>query len=425
MRFAVLAIGDELMEGRSVDRNSAAISRHLVALGFEPREHLTLPDDQALIEARLRELAPRVELIVSTGGLGPTLDDVTRAAFAAAGGHALERDRGVEAALERFFAELGRDFAETNRRQADFPSGARVLDNPHGTAPGFATRIGETLCLVLPGPPREMQPMLEGPATEALAAEGLVAGAPARRRFYLALLSESAFAQEVADNGNWMAPGADPRMGVTAADGVLAVELMARSMGAASEAALEERAAAFRALFGDAIYSETEKRLERVVVERLLSKSAAGVTVATGESCTGGAIAAALCSVPGASAVFREGFVTYSNAAKQRDLGVPAELLEAHGAVSEEVVRAMATGLAERTGARLCLTVSGIAGTDGGPDGGSEEKPVGLVWFGLAVDGEVLAVERRFPPVGRARIQRFAVHTGLGLLLDALERLSG
>lgn len=418
MRFAVLAIGDELMEGRSVDRNTAAISQHLVALGFDPREHLTLPDDQELIEARLRELAPRVDLIVSTGGLGPTLDDVTRAAFAAAGDHALVRDREVEVALERFFTELGRDFAETNRRQADFPAGARVLDNPHGTAPGFATRIGGTVCLVLPGPPREMQPMLEGPATEALAAEGLVAGAPARRRFYLALLSESAFAQEVADNGNWMAPGADPRMGVTAADGVLAVELMARSTDPASETALEDRAAAFRDLFGDAIYSETEKRIERVVVERLV---AAGMTVATGESCTGGAIAASLCSVPGASDAFREGFVTYSNAAKQRDLGVSAALLEAHGAVSEPVVRAMATGLAERTGARLCLTVSGVAG----PDGGTDDKPVGLVWFGLSVDGEVLAVERRFPPVGRARIQRFAVHTGLGLLLDALERLSG
>lgn len=416
--FAVLAIGDELLEGRHVDRNSAAISQHMVALGFEPHVHVTLPDDEDQISARLLALSDSVDVILSTGGLGPTLDDVTRAAFARAAGKPLERDRDVEAALERFFAELQRDMVEANRRQADFPRGATVLANPHGTAPGFATRIGTTLCLVMPGPPKEMLPMLVGPATDALVAAKLVGGVPARQSFYLALTSESTFAQTVAEHGNWMAPGADPRMGVTAADGLLAVELVARSLDGASGARLEERARAFRALFGDAIYSETDKRLERVLVERLIER---GISVSTAESCTGGGVAAALCAVPDASRVFERGFVTYSNAAKTELLGVPPALLEKHGAVSAEVVEAMARGLFERSGARLCVAVSGIAG----PGGGSAAKPVGLVWFGLALDGVVESFERRFPPVGRGRIQTYARHTALGALLGAIERLSG
>lgn len=416
--FLVLAIGDELMEGRHVDRNSAAISRHLVQLGFEPREHVTLPDDEDLLEARLMALAPTVDLIVSTGGLGPTLDDVTRSAFARAGGRPLERNVDVESALIRFFAELGREMAPTNRRQADFPEGARVLANPHGTAPGFATHIGTTLCLVMPGPPREMLPMLEGPATAALVEAGLVQGAPKRQSFYLAALSESAFAQTVADAGNWMAAGSDPRMGVTAADGVLAVEMVARHLTPASEAKLVERAAAFRLLFAESIYSETDKRIERVLVQRLIER---GITLALAESCTGGGVAAMVCSVPGASAIFEQGWVTYSDRAKTAQLGVPVELLQVHGAVSAPIVEAMARGLHAATGARLCLSISGVAG----PDGGSESKPVGLVWFGLAIDGVVESFERRFPPVGRERIQTFARHTGIGALLAAIERLSG
>lgn len=423
-RFAVLAIGDELMEGRHVDRNSAAISKHLVGLGFTPREHLTLPDDEDLIARRVAELAAEVDLIVSTGGLGPTLDDVTRAAFARAGRHELVRFREVEGELEAFFARLGREMAETNRRQADFPAGATPLVNPHGTAPGFVSTIETqraggshtTLCLVMPGPPREMLPMLEGPATEALAASKLIGGVPARRSFYLALVSESAFAQSVAEHGNWMAPDADPRMGVTASDGLLAVELVARSLEAASTARLEARAAAFAELFGAAIYSERDKRLERVLVERLI---AAGVSVATAESCTGGGVAAQLCAVPGASGVFERGFVTYSNAAKHELLGVPTATLEAHGAVSAETVEAMARGLFERSGARLCIAISGIAG----PDGGSDAKPVGLVWFGLAVDGKARSFERRFPSVGRARVQTYARHTALAALLEAAREL--
>jgi nicotinamide-nucleotide amidase len=235
----------------------------------------------------------------------------------------------------------------------------------------------------------------------------------ASRHAYLSGLAESAFADRA---GAWMERDANPRMGVTAHHGVLRVSLRARAATSEGARALvEERAAQLRERFGHEIFSEDEPRLELALGRALIERR---LPVATAESCTGGLVAQLLTDVPGISAVFREGWITYTDQAKVARLGVPAELIERHGAVSAEVAAAMAAGAARASGARVSLSVTGIAG----PQGGSPAKPVGLVWLGLCVDGEVLTREQRFPPVGREHVRLFAAHAALDLMLRHLPR---
>jgi nicotinamide-nucleotide amidase len=237
--------------------------------------------------------------------------------------------------------------------------------------------------------------------------------------FHLVGLGESDFADRA---GDWMARSAEPRMGVTSHTGVLTVSL--RALAATPEEArrlLEERRAAFLERFGEHVYSEdgagpAEPDLAVVVGRALIER---GVTLTTAESCTGGLLAQRLTAVPGISAVYPGGWITYSNAAKTRELGVPGELLERHGAVSGEVAAAMATGAARESGARLAVSLTGVAG----PEGGTPEKPVGLVWLGLAVDASVTTRELRLPPVGREAVRTFAVHAALDGVRRALPGL--
>lgn len=419
-RAALLSIGDELVQGRHVDRNAATLSAWLTARGVRVVRHLTVDDDEAGLTDALADLGRESDLVVSTGGLGPTLDDTTRAASARAAGLPLVRDAAAEDALEQRFREMGREMAASNLRQVDVPRGAVVLPNAHGTAPGFLVDLGKGRGhhAALPGPPREMQPML-AQLEPHLAARGLLGEPLPTRSFHLFLKSESVFAEEVRAAGDWMDRDADPLMSVTAGGGILSVQLRARSADPASRARLDERAAAFADRYGDAIYATEDERpafaLGRLLLER-------GLTVALAESCTGGGIAAELTDVPGISAALRYAWVTYADEAKTRELGVPAALLADHGAVSGPVVRAMAAGAAERAGADLALAVSGVAG----PGGGTAEKPVGTVWFGLHVLGETTAFERRFPPLERASVRRWARVAGLlGLRKALLERDPG
>lgn len=418
LTFAVVSIGDELMEGRHVDRNAAVISKALMGAGLEPRLHLTLADEEDLLTSTFKRLASEVDIIVSSGGLGPTLDDTTRSAGARAAGVELERSASAEAVLRQLFEDMGREMVLSNLRQVDFPVGAHVLANGKGTAPGFGVAIGGAWYFALPGPPREMGPMLEAAVLPLLSELGLVGRKPDRRSFFLYAQSESVFAEEVAALGDWMAPDADPRMGVTAGAGLLAVELVARTATDEAAARLAERVHAFRVRYSEWIYSETEKSLGRVLAKELIES---GVSIALAESCTGGRIAADLCRNAGISAVFERAWVVYSAKAKQDELGVPRGLIEDHGVVSSEVAAAMAVGAAQRSGARLALSVTGVAGPGPNDDG----SPEGLVWFGLCSDGAVQTFERRFPPVGRVRVQTWAEVAGLIALLEGLRRLTG
>ncbi len=403
---AVLAVGDELLGGGTLERNSAAIAAALVELGIEVRSVRVERDDEEPVARALAELARSVRFVFVTGGLGPTLDDVTRHAAARATGVELEECPRALAEVALWWRERGEPMPEANRRQALLPRGSVRLPNRAGTAPGFRLELGSAVVFALPGPPAEMRDMLEREVLPWLAAR--VAVLPlGRADFHLFGLSESHFAERV---GDWMARGANPEVGVTASRGVLSVRMRARAATREeAERVLAERVEAFRERFEEHIFSEVGPALEHAVGRVLLERR---ISVSVAESCTGGLVAGMLTSVPGISAVLEEAFVTYSDEAKTRRLGVPHELIAGSGAVSSEVAAAMARGAAQMSGARLTVSVTGIAG----PSGGTQEKPVGLVWFGVCADGRVETCSRRYPARSRAFVRDLAARSALHLL---------
>lgn len=406
-RAAVVSIGDELMQGSTVDTNGGEIAAALLDLGIETSRIVTVGDHRARLEGLFYSLCCEHPLVIATGGLGPTLDDLTREAAAGAAGVPLERNSIAEAELRGWFEGRGREMPETNLRQADFPQGAQVMPNPRGTAPGFRVWIEGGVLACLPGPPHEMRGMLHGdllPWFQRTCGEG---DAVRRAEVRMVGIGESDFALRA---GDWLRRDAEPTLGICASRGVLVARLRARADTAErADAMLLGRLAEFRRRFEPWIFGEGSMELAQCVVD---GARASSKTVAVAESCTGGLVAAALVSVPGASEVLREGFVTYSNEAKEARLGVPSELLREYGAVSSEVAAAMAEGARATAGSDLALSVTGIAG----PEGGSEEKPVGLVHFGIAGPSGVRTHERRFPNAGRAPIRDAATQFGLDLL---------
>lgn len=410
-RVGVLAVGDELVAGAHPDLNSPAIAASLAELGRSVARVIVVGDDETAIAASIAELSREHDVVIVTGGLGPTLDDVTRHAAARAAGVPLVTSQPALRELQDWYARAGREMPRSNERQALLPEGAEILPNSRGTAPGFRLRVGASELFVLPGPPHEMQAMLAACVTPWLAAHPVDDGELRVRRFHLVGLSESVFADQA---GDWMVRGANPLIGVTVKGGVMSVRLIAHGASVQdADGTLARRAAEFEERFGQYVFSREDARIAFVLGQELIER---GVTVAVAESCTGGLVTAALTDVPGISAVFREGFVTYSNEAKIERLGVPGETIERHGAVSAEVAEAMARGAAERSRARLAVATTGIAG----PGGGTPAKPVGLVWFAVAFEGTVRSVEVRFPDAGRDRIREWAATKALVLLLRAL-----
>ncbi len=410
---AIVATGDELVTGALVDTNSARIARTLLGHGYQAERVVVLGDDENALAALLTELCQRHAAVVITGGLGPTLDDVTRHAVARAASVELVLAEHVVLELRQRFAARQQPFAEANARQALFPAGAEILENPLGTAPGFVCPLNGALVFALPGPPREMLPMLERDVVPRLAAAARSPVAIELHRFYLFGIAESRLGEMC---GDWMKRTTTPVMGITSGSGVLTVSLRAAHADrAAARSQIDQRAREFRERLQPYIYSENEPALETVLGRQLIAR---GIRVTTAESCTGGLLAERLTRVPGISAVFDRGFVCYSNRAKSELCGVDEALIERHGAVSREVAAALASGAAERANARLAVSITGVAG----PDGGTAEKPVGLVWFGVSFDGEVTTQERRFPAYGRDLVREFAASTALDL---ARRRIGG
>jgi len=404
---AVVAVGDELLEGDHADTNSSAIARAVLEVGRSANRFLALRDDEELLAREIAELARSHGVVIVTGGLGPTLDDVTRHAVARAAGVPLVVSEEAREHVTGWFARAGRPMAASNERQALVPRGADVIANPRGTAPGFRISLGESTLFALPGPPREMSGMLEDAVLPWLAEHPVDEWARCARSFFLFDLAESVFADRV---GAWMERSANPLIAVTAKAGVLSVRLVSRGSSLEeAESKLAERAAEFRARFAAHVFSEEFPDLAHALGRLLLDRE---ITISLAESCTGGMIAAALTRVSGISAVFRESFVTYSNESKIERLGVPAELVRGHGAVSTEVAAAMASGAARASGARLTLAVTGIAG----PTGGTPEKPVGTLCYATVLDGVIETHERRFTPAGRDAVREWATSLGLGLL---------
>lgn len=368
---AILSVGDELTLGQKLDTNSQWVAQRLADAGVLVAIKMTVPDDLGAIAARFRELSRAHDVVISTGGLGPTLDDLTRGALAEAMGEGLVEDAVALAEIRAWFAGAGRVMAEANRVQALRPVSAVCLSNEMGTAPGLGAVCGGADVFCLPGPPREMRPMFERCVAPALRPDRVVV----TRVLQTVGLGESAIADLL---GGLMDRGRNPLVGTTASGGVVSCRLRYEGTDRVeAERLLNETDDLVRERIGASVFAEGERSLAETVLGLLRRR---GERVATVESCTGGLIGQMLTDVPGAADAYVGGWVTYTNEMKMREVGVEPAVFAAHGAVSEACCRAMAEGGLARSGADYALAVTGVAG----PSGGSEEKPVGTVWVGLA-----------------------------------------
>jgi len=395
MKIEIIAVGSELLTSDFQDTNSLFLIRRLNDLGFAVSRRTIVGDRPDEIIRTIASARPGGDLIVFSGGLGPTGDDVTREAVAESLGRRLVFRPDILAGIEERFARRGRAMPESNRRQALIVEGAEVLDNRYGTAPGLWIEEGPTRFVLLPGPPREFEGVFEEHVRPRLAAWRR--GFGSRRILRTTGFTES----EVEDRIAGLYPrSADLHLTVLASPGQIDLHIASFSERSEDEASAgaEALASALRERLGDAVYGETSDPLENVVAGLLKE---AGKTVAAAESCTGGLLAHRLTNVPGSSSYFLEGFVAYGNAAKTRDLGVPAGLIAAHGAVSAPVAEAMARGARERAGSDFAVGITGIAG----PSGGTPDKPVGLVFIALA--GPCPSVTARQLFFGRREFVKF------------------
>jgi len=400
MTGTILSIGDELVLGQTVDTNSAWLSQQLAAIGCIILRHLTIGDHQLQIESALRESAQLSDVVLISGGIGPTEDDLTRQALASVMNEPLELNATWLAELEKFFSQRGRPMPPMNRIQAMIPRGASMIFNHAGTAAGIKTTLQRSdgkpcRVYVMPGVPKEMKKMFQTsvlPELQARSGGAVILS----RTLHTFGLGESAIAERL---GPLMHRDRNPSVGTTVSAGVVSLRINSRfdSMQRASDelARIESEC---RSALGDLIYGQDEQTLQEVVANQLfeinarLSAGATPYTVTTAESCTGGLLAKLLTDLSGSSGYFHRGFVTYSNEAKADLLGVDPQLIQQYGAVSEEVAKAMALGALDRAQARAALAISGIAG----PTGGTPSKPVGTVCIALAtVDGSAPQVHAR------------------------------
>lgn len=408
-RAEIIAVGSELLTAAHVDTNSLFITEQLNHLGVDVAEkHIVLDDLPRLTDA-IREALSRVEFVLISGGLGPTEDDVTRAAAAAALGRELVFSPEQEEILIKRFARLSRKMAENNHRQAYLIDGAEALPNPHGTAPGQLYRTDTGALFLLPGPPRELKPMMAEQVVPRL--EQLLPPQVLRTRtFRVAGMGES-------DLDALIAPVytrySNPTTTVLAGAGDISVTLCARCQREAeADALLKEVGDPIAGLLGARAYSFNGDPLE-VVIGNLLR--ARGQTVATAESCTGGMVAVRLTEYSGSSDFFTASFVTYTDEQKRRLLGVPEEMLKTHTAVSEPVAISMAENARARSGAAYAISVTGYAG----PSGGTEENPVGTVFIGIATPQGTKAFRYRYG-ADRNRVRLLSAQTALDLLRRAI-----
>jgi nicotinamide-nucleotide amidase len=383
MRAIILSIGDELTLGQTVDTNSAWLSRQLATAGCEVARHLTVGDAQADIVSAMRESIPLCDFLICSGGIGPTEDDLTRQALGAVLGVELELNQAWLAHLETWFGKLNRPMSPLNRVQAMIPRGAEMIENTAGSAAGIAATVEATRIFCMPGVPKEMKAMFTRDVLPHVRAAG--GGAVVlSRTLHTFGVGESNVAEMLKEHGDLMRRNRNPLVGTTVSSGVVSLRLNAR-FGSFEQATTELAATedACRAALGDLIYGQDDDTLPGVVAGMLFNDATAqqwAPAVATAESCTGGLLAKYLTDIPGSSRYFRQGYVTYLNKAKTDLLGVPPEMIAEHGAVSELVAVAMATGCQLQSGAAFAVAITGIAG----PEGGTPTKPVGTVCIALA-----------------------------------------
>jgi nicotinamide-nucleotide amidase len=405
VKLEVVTIGTELLLGLTPDTNAAELGRALAAAGVEVVRHVSVPDRPEAIRAAVADALARTGFVITTGGLGPTRDDMTKREVAALFGKPLELDQAVLRSLEERFRRLGRPMPAVNRTQAEVPAGATVLPNPRGTAPGLWLEEQGRVVVLLPGVPSEMRGLLAEEVLPRIQARGT--GRVVRSRTVRTTgIPESALAERVGPIEDEIAPLTLAYLPST--DGV-DLRVTAWSMPEdEADRRLAESVAILRERAGEHYYGEDGIDLAAVVLDLLRTGES---TLALAESCTGGLVAGRVTAVPGASEVFVGGVVAYDDHVKTHWLAVPAALLEAHGAVSEEVVRAMAEGAQRNFAVDAALAVTGIAG----PAGGTPEKPVGTVWLAARLGSETRAVKRLFPG-DRGEIRARSAQAALDLL---------
>ena len=372
----IIAIGSELLAPDRTDTNSLWLTDQLNRIGIDVKLKTIVGDDDARLEELIKDAVKRSRVVITTGGLGPTEDDITRKVVARALGRRLALDEDVLAEIRTRFQSFGLTMPERNSRQAMVIDGADLLPNPNGTAPGLYLKHAECAIALFPGPPREMQPMFENhvqPRLQNLAGDLRFA----RRILRVAGMGESAVDEKIAPIYTQYE---NPQTTILFNSSEIEIHLRAHARtGTEAEALLDDLSLKIEKALGDAVFAFRGETMEEVIGRRLMIT---GFTLAVAESCTGGLIAQRITNVPGSSTYFIEGVVTYSNESKTRLLGVDKKLIRDHGAVSKEVARDMARGVRHRAKTDFGIAVTGIAG----PGGGSEEKPVGLVYVALADD---------------------------------------
>jgi nicotinamide-nucleotide amidase len=407
MTASVFSIGTEITRGEIDNTNASWLSEELTRIGLLVTEIAAAPDDRTLIIGALERLGNVHELVVCTGGLGPTTDDITTECVAALLGVPLERDEASYEVIRTRMERFGRTMAPSNAKQADFPRGAEILENPYGTAPGFSIRVGRALMFFMPGVPSEMKPMFAAHAAPAAAS----------------LVSDSSYQIRLKTFGMPESTVNDRLAGVESDHGVIVgyrahfpeieVKVLKRATdGPAAEAGARAAALEVRKRLGDAVFGEGDVSLPEIVGGLLRERR---LSFGTAESCTGGLVAELVTENAGASDFFKGAVVSYANSTKADLLGVDPALIAKHGAVSCEVARAMAEGARRALDVDVALSLTGIAG----PGGGTSEKPVGLVHFAVATAKETIDRNLVFPGT-RRQIRLLSAYAGLSLVRRAL-----
>ncbi len=412
MNLEIVTIGDELLLGFTIDTNAAHIAREFAGLGIRVVRRATVGDDAESIASAVQEALGRTGAVITTGGLGPTADDMTKPAIAAIFGKSMVMDDEILANLEaRWLKRFGHELPPSNRQQAMVPEAATILANRHGSAPGIWLEDDQRRWVaMLPGVPREMRGMIADTILPLLRDRvGADATVIRSRTVRTANIAESALADRLEE----LARGIDG-MPLAFLPGSEGVDLRITSRGLQpreTERRLDAAAARIREKVGRFVYGEGEDDFAAVMLAECAGR---GATIAVAESCTGGLLGGRFTAIPGSSAVFLGGIIAYSNEVKVRELGVASADLAEHGAVSERVARAMASGVRARFGSAIGFGITGIAG----PDGGTPDKPVGTVWVAVDVNGDVHAV-RAVLPGDRTEVRYRATQ----LALDRLRRV--